>query len=171
MLINAWLRITGDLRSSYELLLKPDLSPPSLLLPSLDRIAVTGVSDGRSRPRASSWMTQRLARHAEDRFITTSSHSVASATWSARRINCDEVSGDWIENGHRQFSRFRHWTNAVAVVWIKFDCDCGYETVTAPGRSHPQSRPRRFIRAAAALEERADPKTQRISQRMVAAYG
>ena len=77
---------------------------------------------------------------------------------SARRFDGDEVFGDGIENGYRQFSRFRHWTNAVPVVWITFDCGCGYETVTTPGRSHPQSRPRRFIRAPAALEERADPK-------------
>ena len=39
-------------------------------------------------------------------------------------------------------------------VSIKCDWSCGYETVTAPGRSHPQSRLRRFIRAPTALEER-----------------
>lgn len=39
-------------------------------------------------------------------------------------------------------------------VSIKCDWSCGYETVTAPGRSHPQSRSRRFIRAPTALEVR-----------------
>jgi hypothetical protein len=104
MLINLVLRRTGDLRSSYEHLLKQGLSPPSLLLPSLDQVALTAASDGRSRPRAISWMTQRLARRIEDRFITTSWHSVASAPWSVRRIDGDEVSGDRIKNGHGQIS-------------------------------------------------------------------
>jgi hypothetical protein len=58
---------------------------------------------------------------------------------SARRFDGDEVFGDGIENGYRQFSRFRHWTNALPVVWTKFDCGCGYETVTTPGRSHPKA--------------------------------
>jgi hypothetical protein len=125
MLINVVLRRTGDLRSSYEHLLKQGLSPPSLLLPSLDQVALTAASDGRSRPRAISWMTQRLARRIEDRFITTSWHSVASAPWSVRRIDGDEVSGDRIKNGHGQISpvqaqeqrrAFRFRSSAIGVV-------------------------------------------------------
>jgi hypothetical protein len=45
LLINVVLRRTRDLRSSYELLPQPDLSPPSLLLPSLDKIALTAASN------------------------------------------------------------------------------------------------------------------------------
>jgi hypothetical protein len=49
-------------------------------------------------------MTQRLARHAEDRVITTSWHLRTSSARSVRGVDGDEVSGDWIENGHEQFS-------------------------------------------------------------------
>jgi hypothetical protein len=54
--------------------------------------------------RVSSCRTQRLARRAEDRFIITPGRSEASAARLARGVDGDAVSGDWIENGHGQFS-------------------------------------------------------------------
>ena len=51
---------------------------------------------------------------------------------------------------------FRHKANAVRPDSIKFASSFGYETVTAPEHSHPQSRSRRYIRALTALEESAD---------------
>jgi hypothetical protein len=44
-------------------------------------------------------MTQRLARRAEDRFITTLLSKV-STTRSARGVDRDEGFNDWIKNGH-----------------------------------------------------------------------
>lgn len=49
-------------------------------------------------------MIQRLARRAEDRFITISWHVRSSAAGPVRGVEGDEVSGDRIENGHEQFS-------------------------------------------------------------------
>ncbi len=59
-------------------------------------------------------MTQRLARRAEDRFITTSPGEVVClSTRSAGGVDGDAVSGDRIENGHGQSSPLRHRVNAV----------------------------------------------------------
>jgi hypothetical protein len=49
-------------------------------------------------------MIQRLARRAEDRFITTSSAADRLKAWFDRGVDRDELSGDRIENGHGQSS-------------------------------------------------------------------
>ncbi len=62
---------------------------------------------------------------------------------------------------------FRQTDNAALATWIRFDCDCGYERVTAPGHSHSQSRRGVREHLACSLEE-ADPP-RRISKAMVTA--
>ncbi len=47
-------------------------------------------------------MTQRLARRAEDRFITTLRSLEALTARPARRVDGDAMSGDRIKNGHGQ---------------------------------------------------------------------
>ena len=94
-------------------------------------------------------MTQRLARRAEDRFITN-----PPVTQRPQRRGLLEVSmvtrfpviGSRMVMGSSL--SFRHKANAAPSASIKFACDCGYETVTALDTHIPKADEARMDRLA-----------------------
>jgi hypothetical protein len=77
-------------------------------------------------------MTQRLARRAEDRFITT----LLSLKVQRQGLPDVVIVMRFPVIGSRMVMGsalpFRHRSNAVPPAWIRFDCDRGYGIVTAP---------------------------------------
>ncbi len=116
-------------------------------------------------------MTQRLARRAEDRFITTSSAAERLAAWFDQGVDRDELSRDRIENGHGAVlscsgkgGTRRAWIGSGSLVAMVT------RLLTRSGIRILHSRSRRPIPAPSALKESADPpQHHRISQMMVAA--